>query len=257
MREQPPIAVQLYSLREQCATDFPRVLARVAEIGYVGVELAGLNNLTAADLGQILTESNLRLASAHLGLDPEVEFEPALDMYAELGAEMVVIPMLLPDDFASPDALDRTAERLNTANKKAKERSLPLGYHNHFWELEPTIEDRPALVALFDRLEPDVLAEVDIYWAKVGGVDPVELVTELGERVALLHVKDGPVEPATPMVAVGEGAIDVPAVLAAAPSARWHIVELDECATSMEDAVARSYDYLVGQGLSTGREKVA
>lgn len=226
-------------------------------MGYVGVELAGLNNLTPEELKRTLGDTGLRLASAHLGLDPEDEFEPALDMYAELGAEMVVVPVLFPDDFASADALDRTAERLNSASAKAKERSLPLGYHNHFWELEPKIDDRPALVALFERLEPGVLAEVDIYWAKVGGVDPAELVSELGDRVALLHVKDGFVDPATPMVAVGEGKIDVPAVLAAAPNAKWHIVELDECATSMEDAVARSYDYLVGRGLSTGREKVA
>ena len=61
-------------------------------------------------------------------------------------------------------------------------------------------------------------------------------------------MKDGPADDrASAMVAVGDGVIDVPGVLAAARSAQWHIVELDRCDTDMFDAVERSYDYLVGQ----------
>jgi sugar phosphate isomerase/epimerase len=161
--------------------------------------------------------------------------------------------MLLPDDFANGDAVARSADRLNAANEKAKERSLTLGYHNHYWELQQSIDDRPALLALFDRLEPGIVAEVDIYWARVGGLDPAELLHELGDRVGLLHVKDGRAAGGGDMVAVGDGEIDIPAALIAAPTARWHIVELDQCATSMEEAIARSHDYLVGEGLSTGR----
>ena len=115
-------------------------------------------------------------------------------------------------------------------------------------------DGRPALLHLFDHLAPTVFAEVDIYWAQVGGMDPKDLVTQLGSRVGLLHVKDGPAdEPPSSMVAVGDGVIGVPAVLEASPSARWHIVELDRCATDMFDAVERSYDYLVGGGFSRGR----
>jgi hypothetical protein len=55
------------------------------------------------------------------------------------------------------------------------------------------------------------------------------------------------------MVAVGDGAVDVPGVLAASPTARWHIVELDRCATDMFEAVERSFDYLVGGAFSSGR----
>ena len=47
--------------------------------------------------------------------------------------------------------------------------------------------------------------------------------------------------------------IDIPGVLAWSRSARWHIVELDRCATDMFEAVERSYDYLVGNGYSRGR----
>ena len=43
-------------------------------------------------------------------------------------------------------------------------------------------DGRPALLHLFEHLAPDVIAEVDIYWAQVGGSDPAALVAELGER---------------------------------------------------------------------------
>ena len=88
----------------------------------------------------------------------------------------------------------------------------------------------------------------------MGGVDPAALVAEMGERVRLLHVKDGPAdEPRSSMVAVGDGVVDVPGVLAAAPAATWHIVELDRCDGDMAAAVRRSCEYLVGNGLSRGR----
>lgn len=249
----PWLGLQLYTLRDQCATDFAGVLRRIAAMGYVGVELFGLHGMPVEEVAVALDDAGLRAASALIGLDPTDEFEATLDAYASLGTETVVVVALAPEDFTSTDALDRAADRLNDANEKARDRSLTLGYHNHWWELETLCEDRPALFALFERLAPEVVAEVDIYWPQVVGVDPAGLVRELGARVAQLHVKDGPVDPAVPMVAVGDGALDIPAILGAASSARWHFVELDDCATSLEVAVARSHDYLVGRGLSQGR----
>jgi hypothetical protein len=55
------------------------------------------------------------------------------------------------------------------------------------------------------------------------------------------------------MVAVGSGTLDIAAILASAPTAKWHIVELDRCATDMFAALADSRRYLVDSGLSRGR----
>ena len=165
-----------------------------------------------------------------------------------------MIPALAHDAFADPDTVRAIADRVNALDALARARGMTLGYHNHWWEFTKMPDGRPALLHLFDHLAPDVFAEVDIYWAQVGGSDPKEIVRSLGTRVGLLHVKDGPAdEPKSPMVAVGDGAVDVPGILAASPTARWHIVELDRCATDMFAAVERSYDYLVGQGYSRGR----
>jgi sugar phosphate isomerase/epimerase len=249
-----PISVQLYTLREQTADDFPAVLTRLGAKGYVGVELAGFGSLTPAQLRTALDDSGLVVSSAHVGFADADEFASALDAHQPLGCDTVVIPALSHKAFTDVDTVRTTAERVNALADVARARGMTLGYHNHFWEFAQMPDDRPALLHLFDHLAPNVFAEVDIYWAQVAGSDPKALVTELGSRVGLLHVKDGPAdEPPSAMVAVGDGAVDVPGVLAASPSAQWHIVELDRCETDMFDAVERSYDYLVGRGLSRGR----
>jgi sugar phosphate isomerase/epimerase len=46
------------------------------------------------------------------------------------------------------------------------------------------------------------------------------------------------------MAALGDGALDVRAIVAAAAHAEWLVVELDEVAGSMDTAVERSFRYL-------------
>ena len=250
----PPISVQLYTLREETAADFPAVLTRLGAKGYVGVELAGFGSLTPPQLRQALDDAGLVVSSAHVGFQDETEFGASLDEHQLLGCDTAVIPALSHKAFADLDAVRATADRVNALERVARERGMTLGYHNHWWEFTTMPDGRPALLHFFDLLSPTVFAEVDIYWAQVGGSDPKGVVTELGSRVGLLHVKDGPAdEPPSPMVAVGDGVVDVTGVLEASPSAQWHIVELDRCATDMFEAVERSYDYLVGSGLSRGR----
>ncbi len=254
MTSAPPIAVQLYSLRDQAKDDFASVLRRVADLGYVGVELAGFHNLTPAQFSTITDEIGLRLSSAHAGsLDPEV-LNPLLDDVQSIGCDTVVAAFLPPASFADLDAVKRTAEVLNVSNTISRSRGLSLGYHNHWWEFETIIDGRTAWSHLFERLDPTVFAELDIYWATVGGADPVDAIVEAGARIRLLHVKDGPADdPKSSMVAVGSGSVDIARVLAAAPGAAWHIVELDRCDADMFSALADSHRFLVGGGFSAGR----
>jgi sugar phosphate isomerase/epimerase len=96
-----------------------------------------------------------------------------------------------------------------------------------------------------------VLLEVDTYWAAVGGQDVAALLGRLGDRVRYLHVKDGPVVNREDfMTAVGSGRMPVAEILAASPSATWHVVELDRCASDMMTAVGDSLTWLTAQGLA-------
>ena len=102
---------------------------------------------------------------------------------------------------------------------------------------------------------PDVFSEMDTYWASnFGRVDVPALVAKHAGRLPILHLKDGPLVQGEPHTAVGGGKMDVPALVNAAdPNVlQWLVVELDDCATDMMQAVRDSYEYLTGQGLAEG-----
>jgi sugar phosphate isomerase/epimerase len=250
----PPVSVQLYSLREEAATDFTGVLTRLGRAGFVGVELAGFHDLTPAQFAAVATDAGLVVSSAHFGDASPDAFKATLDDLATVGCDTAVLAFLPPAAFSTLDAVKASADAINAAAVIAADRGVTVGYHNHWWEFETSFEGRTAWAHLFDRLEPLVIAELDIYWATVGGADPKALLAEHGSRIPLLHVKDGPADDfKKAMVAVGSGAVDVAGVLVAAPAAAWHIVELDRCETDMFEAIEASYRYLTSTGLSRGR----
>ncbi len=158
-----------------------------------------------------------------------------------------------PDEFKTLDDVKRTCERINGLAAAVQPHGLTFGYHNHWWEIAPVEGQRPYEIML-DALDPTIFFEVDVYWVQVGGVDPVEMIRASRERATFLHIKDGPAdEPQSDMVAVGQGVLDMPAIIGAADHAEWLIVELDRCATDMLVAVTESYTYLTGEGLGHGR----
>ena len=252
--DSPPISVQLYSLRNEAAKGFEGVLRRIGDIGYVGVEVAGFHDLTPQQYAAIVEDSGLVTSSAHLtDLSPD-GLNAMLDKIQEIGCDVAVCAFMPPERFADLDAVKASADALNAANAIANSRGVSLGYHNHWWEFATSVDGQTAWSALIERLDTTVFAEVDIYWATLGGADPLQVIADLGDRLRLLHVKDGPCDvPESPMVSVGSGTLDIPAILTSAPTATWHIVELDRCATDMFAALADSRKYLVDSGLSRGR----
>ena len=87
---------------------------------------------------------------------------------------------------------------------------------------------------LFELLDPDIIAEVDLYWARTAGRDPADVVSRLGKRVELTHFKDGPAIPRKPQVPLGTGSANLLEALTAATASRWNLVELD---SSDQDAL--------------------
>jgi sugar phosphate isomerase/epimerase len=248
------ISVQLYTLREETRRDFPGVLARLGRIGFAGVEPAGFGSLTPREFRRCVEDAGLVVSGAHVPLVPGKDTARLLDEQQEIANDTVVVPYAAPDRFATPDGVAAVADELNRTYESVRARGMRLGYHNHWWEFQNRAGERSAHEALYERLDPAIFAEIDTYWARVGGADPAEVLRRLGARAPLVHVKDGPADDfRSPHTAVGAGKLDWPAILAASPAVRWHVVELDRCATDMFEAVEQSYHWLTSRGLSRGR----
>jgi sugar phosphate isomerase/epimerase len=158
-----------------------------------------------------------------------------------------------PDDFKTVDQIRRTCDLFNQAQAVAAENGMAFGVHNHWWEYLK-VEGRYVYQVMLEYLEPGVFFELDTYWIQTAGVDPVGVVRELGSRAPLLHIKDGPAVKDESMQAIGDGVLDFPAIVEAGEeTVEWHIVELDRCATDMLEAVERSYQYMVDEGLARGK----
>ena len=63
-----PIAVQLYSVRTEANADLRGTLTKIKEMGYDGVEFAGLYGYTPADIRALCDELGLVPISAHVPL---------------------------------------------------------------------------------------------------------------------------------------------------------------------------------------------
>ncbi|MDQ1255912.1 MAG: hypothetical protein QG656_506 [Candidatus Hydrogenedentes bacterium] len=240
------IALQLYTVRELMAKDFEGTVRKVAEIGYPGVEVSEFAGRDSVEVGKFLDGLGLRVAGVHGPLPLGGDANRVLDTAAAFGCTRLVSGKG-PDDVKTMDLIKRTCDEINAAMPFVRQHGLSLSLHNHWWEFEE-IDGRRVCQVMLDCLDKDVLFEVDVYWAQTGGANPAAALKELGPRAKLLHIKDGPCKKGVPMTAVGEGMVDMPAVLEAAQAhAEWLIVELDECATDMMEAVAKSYRYLAAR----------
>ena len=255
MSTRKPIALQLYTVRHESVNDFQGVLRRVADIGYVGVE-GGLDFFAdeQKDRLQFIRDLGLQLPSCGVRLPIDEQSRQRMERAAEGGCKYVMLS-ISPDQFQSIESVKAVAGRLNEAAAIISRAGLTLCYHNHWWEFENQFGGRSAHELLREYTEPTVSFELDVYWAKAGGADPVTEVKKLGARAPLLHIKDGPAVKDLPMTAVGEGTVDIAGVVEASQDhAKWLIVELDECATDMLEAVEKSYTYLITKGLAYGNK---
>ncbi len=246
-----PLSVQLYSLRARTGADLAGVLKDVADIGYKGVELAGLQGKTAGEVRKMLDDVGLVASSAHSCLPTRENLSEVVDTAKTLGYEYV-ISGLGADRFKTLDSIKANAGKFQAAAELLKPHGLQMGYHNHWWEFD-LVEGRYGYT-LFMDLCPDVFSQLDVYWAcNFNHIDVPALIKAHRKQIKLLHIKDGPLVQGQPHTAVGQGKMNIPDIVkAAGKSTTWLVVELDECATDMTRAVRDSFNYLKKTGLGFG-----
>lgn len=176
------LGVQLYSLRNQIKEHgVEEVLKMVAKAGYSCVEFAGFYGLTPKEMKALLDKYHLEGISAHINID---EIIPQLDYIDEIGIKSVYIPWMSGDDLKNN--MDALVEQIKTVKKELDKRGVVFGYHNHDQEYK---NGEDLVKQLLDKTE-GFYSEIDTYWVKMAGLDPVEKMKEYGDRLKCLHIKE-------------------------------------------------------------------
>jgi sugar phosphate isomerase/epimerase len=259
-----PIALQLYSVRDDLESDFEGTLRKVKSFGYDGVEFAGLYGNTPEAIHKLIEEIGLTPISAHVPFDALMaDPQGMVNAYAEIGCKFIVIPYLTPEYRPNSEKFNEVIEGAKVLGKAANDRGLTLLYHNHDFEFEK-INGEYALDILYKSVSADLLqTEIDTCWVNVAGEDPSAYVEKYAGRAPVVHLKDfvmpgkkpekmyeligiqddqkGSEEEAFDFRPLGLGVQNFPKILQACKTAgsQWVVVEQDRPAlgkTAMECA---------------------
>ncbi len=270
------LGVQLYTVRDLIGKEPADTLKAIADIGYKEVEVIrgtldtvvplakadGLNPVSV-HVDSVLITGNWDSYQQMVARFPGAALPKGYDLAAAIadvkkaGAKYIVMPYLAPNERPKDaDGFKAFGQTLNKAGEQVKKAGLQLCYHNHAFEFTPLADGSRALDVLLASADPDLVKlELDVFWVSVAGADPVALITQYSQRIALMHLKDkmkgAPVSltemvPPTTFVEVGSGALDFPAILAAADAAhvQHYFVEQDQTSGNPIDSLRKSYQYL-------------
>ena len=188
-----PVALQLWSVREDCARDLEGTLEAVADIGYEGVEFAGYHGRSAEGLRRMLDDLGLEAAGTHVGIDTLLgdELERSIGFNRVLGNRFLIVPMMPEEMRASQASWLEAARLLNGVAERLRPEGMRTGYHNHVVEFQPMDGEHP-WDTIFKTAVQDVVMQLDVGHAMRAGVGPDELLEILKRypgRATTVHLK--------------------------------------------------------------------
>lgn len=241
-------ALQMYSLRHLTAADLPGTLAKVAKMGFQGVEFAGYFGHSAKELASILSDLGMEPAGSHVGYDELTRnLQGVLDFSREMGAQYVICPGVPNEIFTSQASLDRLAETFNRMGQATADAGMTFGYHNHSYEFEMA-GDQCGYEYFFDHVDPALVKmELDTCWAENAGFKSVELMKKYARHFKLLHIKELPRsgDPHDREI-IGQGRLDFPAIcgLGRAMDCPWYVIEHENQQGDIEGDISAGLQYL-------------
>ncbi|MBY5956835.1 sugar phosphate isomerase/epimerase [Membranicola marinus] len=255
----PQPGLQLFTVREAMDKDPEAALARVAELGYKEMETAsyspdsGFYGMDIDRFREVLKRNGLNSPSGHYGFGAPDKpgsilgtWEVAVEDASKLGIKYMVCPMLSYDDRQTLDDYKFAADAFNKAGETCKSAGIQFCYHNHAFEFDK-IDGQVPYDILLNATDPDLVKmEIDIYWVRKAGLDPVAMINAHPGRFPLWHVKDMDDTPDQGFAEVGHGVIDWTEIfpLADKSGLEYYFVEQDRTAGSPFDSIKKSITYL-------------
>ena len=251
---QKNIGLQLYSIRDSIGKDVPAAIAKVGKMGYKFVEPAGyddgkLYGMEPAAFKALCQSNGLTILSSHVGQElPDSAnlgknmawWDVCIDAHVAAGTKFLIQPFMGAGAYRSLDTLKRYCDYFNTIGEKCKAKGIHFGYHNHDKEFSVKLEGQTIYDFMMANTDPQkVIFEMDLYWARIGGVNPVDYFNKYPGRIQLWHIKD--------KKEVGaDNFMDFAAIWAAAPKSgmQYGIVEVEEYNFDQFTSCQKSLDFL-------------
>ncbi len=250
------IGYQLFSALDLCqsAEGLKDTIKKIAEMGYDGVEFFSYQGIPAAEMKALLAECGVEAVNSHVQLERwEKDAEGELAYAKELGLPFVTIPWMAPE-LRNAEGYAKIKELIVKLVPLCEQYGVKLVYHNHHFEFDKAADGR---FVLDDILSADAAckAEVDTFWCHYADVDPAGYMEALGERLAMIHVKDyisfsgggeaGGMEMPS-FCAIGTGKMDNGPVLEKAKEMGlpWIVVEQDNSRIDVLESARISVDSL-------------
>lgn len=223
-----PIALQLYSVRDDCAQDLLGTIQKVAAMGYQGVEFAGYHGHRAEDIRMILDDLGLKCAGTHTGyatLQDDM-FAETVEFHEILGCTNLIIPWLPEEMRNSPEACGETAHNLNLISGRLLPHGMKTGFHVHAGDMKVLSHGKSAWDYLGEYTTKDFIMQYDTANGMAGGADPVQPIKDWPGRGLTTHLKEWSGEHGAKVI--GEGMVPWKEVFHACEhiaGTEWYIVE--------------------------------
>jgi len=218
-----PVALQLYSVRQDAAKDLPGVLEAVARMGYEGVEFAGYYGHKPEAIRKMLDSNRLRCAGTHTGFGELKgdKLKQTVDIHKTLGTKFIMVPGGIGRGNTKEAWLD-AAKQFTEIARQLKAGGMMTGYHNHSHEFK-RVDGETLWDIFFSNTPSEVCHQIDTGNCMGGGGDPVAFIKKYAGRTRTVHLKEhgGPGN-------FGEGNCpwsDVFAACETVGGTEWYIVE--------------------------------
>jgi sugar phosphate isomerase/epimerase len=201
------LGLELWSVRQLCEKELPKVLKAVAEMGYQAVELAhSYYGHDASAWKKLLDENGLKSCGMHMGL-PALQgeaFDKTVEIHKLLGTPYLIIASLPKKNLASAKAIAETGKLFNELSERLKPHGMQIGYHCHGGDFAK-VDGRTAWELFGESTQADVLLQLDIGNCLGGGGDAIGMLKKFPGRSVSIHIKD---HGGKPGFVFGEGTVN-------------------------------------------------
>jgi sugar phosphate isomerase/epimerase len=235
-RKKPlPVALQLYSVRMSAQKDMAGTIAAVAKMGYEGVEFAGYFSFEkdAKGLRKVLDDNHVKCCGTHTQWDTlsDANLEATIEFNKTIGNTNLIVPMLTVRGGDQKPGWLEYAKRFNELADKVKPHGMRVGYHSHQGEFAK-IDDTTPWDIIFSNTKPEVIMQLDTFWAFSGGADPVAYMKRYPGRTTTIHLKEWTKDNRIAMI--GEGDTNWNELLTTCETigkTEWYIIEEERSRT--------------------------